>query len=142
MKLDKYDNKRVRINSYGNTYEGIAMYNSLDYSEHEFGRREDALQLGCTIFYKSDIDKIEVIDDYSSPYGKLEEEVFEDGPLLIDEILSSEENEYVYRMLLCIESHLDRIDEKILDMIKNVYKYNDDKEIKDKCKDIIGKVDN
>ena len=57
MKLDKYDNKRVKIN---NMYEGIAMHNSSDYSEHEYGRREEALQLGCTIFYKRDIENIKI----------------------------------------------------------------------------------
>ncbi len=137
MKLDKYDNKRVKIN---NMYEGIAMHNSSDYSEHEYGRREEALQLGCTIFYKRDIENIEIIDDYSSPYGKLEEEVFEEGTSLIDEILSSEENEYVYRMLLYIEDHLDRADDEIIKMIEQLYKYNDNIEIKDKCHDILEKV--
>ena len=138
MKLSKYDNKKVRIND---IYEGIAMHNSLDYSEHEYARREEALQLGCTIFYKSDIDKIEVIDDYSSPYGKLEEEAFEDGISLIDEILSSEEDDYVYRLLLCIKNHIDKIDDEILNKIKEVYKYNDNLMIKEECKYIIEKVE-
>ena len=138
MKLSKYDDKKVKIN---NTYEGIALYNSHDYCYHEFGRDEDSLQLGCTLFYKSYIDSIEVIDDYSSPYGKLEEEVFEDGISLIDEILSSEEDDYVYRLLLCIKDHIDKIDDEILNKIKEVYKYNDNLMIKEECKYIIEKVE-
>ena len=51
-----------------------------------------------------------------------------------------EENEYVYRMLLYIEDQLDRIDDEIIKMIEQLYKYNDNIEIKDKCHDILEKV--
>ena len=46
MKLNKFDNKKVKIECIdGNTYEGLCSYNSLDYNFHEFGRDEECLQI-------------------------------------------------------------------------------------------------
>ncbi|MCR5369892.1 MAG: hypothetical protein K6E83_04220 [Clostridium sp.] len=115
MSLSGYDNKYVRITDVdGEVFEGIAYHNSEAYCFHEFGRFEECLQLVCFLFYKSDIQKIEVMDGptgpyghFSAPYGALEEQAVEEGYDLIDEFFSCEEEEHVLRMLRCLEKYLD-----------------------------------
>ena len=132
MNIKKYDNKRVRLKDFlGDIYEGIAMHNSADYNYHEYGVEEEGLQLGCVLFYKSQIKKIEEIKEFSNKYGKLEEVVVEDGIDLIEEIFSQEEDIHIYRLLLCIEDNLNNLKEKekLLKLIKDLIKYNEDDKI-------------
>ncbi|MBQ9879634.1 MAG: hypothetical protein IJM45_04275 [Clostridia bacterium] len=113
MKLSKYDNKRVRIvTPQGEIFEGVCRHNGREYTEHEFGRDEESLQLPYFLFYKRDIKKIEILPDggpyggYSGRYGLLEETAVCDGADAIEEVLSCEEDEHVFRLILCIEDHL------------------------------------
>ena len=110
MKLSKFDGKCVRLTDRrGDVFEGVCSHNSADYCMHEFGREEESLQMSQTLFYKSDIKKIKTLKKiigpygcFPSPYGKLEEEIALDGADMIEEVLTSEEDESVLRMLRCL----------------------------------------
>ena len=132
MKLSKYNDKRVRIiDIKDDIYEGIVFHNSLEYNQHEFGFDKESLQMGCLIFFKDDIKKINTIDKYSNKYSKLEEDVFNDGMDLIDEILYGEEEEHVYRLLTYIKDHIDKISykEELNKLLKEIINYYDNEEI-------------
>ena len=128
MRLSKFDGQCVQIeDSLGDLYEGYCSYNSAEYNEHEFGNDEEGLELPGMLFYKSDIRKVTSLEDhqgsygkFTSSYGKLEEIIVEDGIVMIDEVLYSEEPEHIYRLLLCMEDHLKSPDDKL---------YNDSKEL-------------
>ncbi len=142
MKLNKYDNKRVRIILDNNDiFEGIVQYNSKDYNYHEYGKNMDGLQMICFLFYKNQIKDIEIIDNYTSSYGKLEIETIEDGMDLIDEVLYSEEDEAIYRLLVCIEDNLVKIDykEELFNLLKYIIKFYNNKKIINKIKSILNR---
>lgn len=128
MKLKNYDNKLVRITTIDdNVYEGNCYHNSKDYDYHEFGVDEESLQIVCFIFYKSDIKKVELIDDFSDKYGLLEKESFESGIDIIEEVFESEEDEHKYRLLLYIEDHIDELKSyknEMIKQLKTMIKYN------------------
>ncbi len=141
MKLNKYDNKRIKIDCIdGNTYEGLCSYNSREYNFHEFGRDEDCLQVGVYLFFKNDIEKIKEIDNYTSVYGKLEEEIINDIDL-VEEILDSEDNEQIIRLLLCIKDKYKEINEKerLKELLNTLIKYNEDEEIIKLAKELLDK---
>lgn len=132
MKLSKYDNKIIRLeDKFGDVYEGICCHNSKDYNEHEYGKYEESLQMSNTIFYNSIIKKVEIIDEFSDKYGKLEEEVIDAGLDLIDEVLTSEEEISVYRLLCCLDekelSFSKEDEKKLIELLENLIKYNEDK---------------
>ena len=127
MNLKKYDDKLVRItDKFNDVFEGICMYNDKDYTEHEFGKNEESLQLPSMLFYKGIIKKVEELDKFSSPYGKLEELVVEDGIDMIEEVFYCEEDEHIYRLLLCLEDNLNSIDyqKELIKYLKEIVKYN------------------
>ena len=131
--LKLYDNKLVKLNDGDRVYEGICSYYCEEYNYHEYGVEEESLQLGSIIFYKSSIKKIELIDNYTSKYGSLEELTIESGIDLIDEVFESENNDHIYRLLLCIKDKFDTFYEKdeLIKLLENLIKYNkDDKIIK------------
>ena len=128
MDLSKYDDKLVRIeDGLGDIYEGVARHDSRDYNFHEYGKDEESIQMSHTIFFKSFIKKIDIIDSFSDKYGLLEESLIESGIDMVDEVLTSEEDISITRLLFCIEDRInilskDEKDElvKILDVfIKN-----------------------
>lgn len=91
MKLNKLDNKLIKLTTTDDEiFEGICTYNSREYSYHEFGTDEECIQIINILFYKSYIKTIEVIDEFTTKYTKLEELIVEDG---IDEILEVLEDE-------------------------------------------------
>ena len=99
MNLKKYDNKKVRfIDSENNIIEGICEYYTREMSEAMYGIDSDCLKITCFLFRKSEIKDITIIDEFSEPYGRLEEMAVEDGMDLVDEMLYSEEDEHVYRL--------------------------------------------
>ncbi len=132
MNLIKYDNKCIRlVDGLGNVYEGIARYDSRDYNFHEYGKDEESIQMSHTIFFKFVIKKIEIIDSFSDKYGLLEESLLESGMDMVDEVLTSEEDISITRLLFCIEDRINILSKnekdelvKILDVF---IKYNDNK---------------
>ena len=142
MKLVDYDNKLVRIECIdGNTYEGYCSHNSRDYNYHEYNRDIEGVQLLPFLFFKDDIKKIEVIKDFSDKkYGTLEKEIFKEGIELIDEVLSSEDNIHIYRMLLCIKDNYKELKnkEKLNKILDDLIKYNNDERVVRESKNIEG----
>ena len=144
MNLKKYDDKLVRItDKFNDVFEGICMYNDKDYTEHEFGKNEESLQLPSMLFYKSIIKKVEELDKFSSPYGKLEELVVEDGIDMIEEVCYCEEDEHIYRLLLCLETHLNDIDysNELIKLLEMLLKYNENEKVKKEAKKLFDMID-
>lgn len=154
MDLKQYDGKPVRItDSDGGVFEAIADYFSPDYSEHEFGREQEGLQLVNWLFYEDYIESIEVLEDrggpwgpFSEPFGAIEEENLFDEPCQADENLYSEEDAHVLRMLRCIEKYLDpaagreiKNREEIMHLIRDVIKLSDDERTLAKARELIEK---
>lgn len=151
MKLRKYENKCVKIvTTYEETFEGICTYNDEEYSEHEFGRKEECLQIENFLFYKNYIKEIHDLENnkgpygkFTQPYGKLEELTVEDGIDSIKDILFSEEEEHAYRLLSYIENHINLISEyqsEMLEILKDLMKYTKNRKIKEKVNLIISKL--
>ncbi len=113
--LKEFDEKCVRITDrWGDVFDGICTYNSDEYDEHEFGRPEESLQILSFLFYKSDINKIESLEEHTGPFGrfldpfgKLEELTVEDGIDSINDVLFYEDEELVLRLLRCLGEYLD-----------------------------------
>ena len=130
--LTKYDNRFIRlVDGLGDIYEGVAHYDSRDYNFHEYGKDEESIQMSHTIFFKFVIKKIEIIDSFSDKYGLLEESLLESGMDMVDEVLTSEEDISITRLLFCIEDRINILSKnekdelvKILDVF---IKYNDNK---------------
>ncbi|MBR3341179.1 MAG: hypothetical protein IKG30_06125 [Clostridiales bacterium] len=154
MKTDikHFDGKCVRIvDSNGDAFDGICCFNSDEYNECEYGRSEESLQIGNFQFYISDIREVISLEDHDGPYGrfldpfgKLEEMTVEDGIDSIRDILFSEENEHVIRLLNCLENHLDpgngpvlQCRDEVLEALKELLAYNCDKEVQEKIKNLM-----
>ena len=141
MNLIKYDNKCIRLeDGLGDIYEGVARHDSKDYNFHEYGKDEESIQMSHTIFFKSFIKKIDIIDSFSDKYGLLEESLIESGMDMIDEVLTSDEDISINRLLLCLEDKIDNFskEDKIeLDKIlKEFIKYDDNEINRDIAKKI------
>ena len=153
MNLRKYDGKCVRIiTCYGEDIEGNCTHNSAEYDEHEFGRYEESLQVMCFLFYKSDIKKIISLEKNNGPYGKfsnkygmLEEMTVKDGIDLIDEVLCSEDDEHIIRLLSYLEDYInpnskpDYFKELVL-LLEMLIKYNKNEEVIKKAKNVLNKL--
>ena len=95
MKLSKFDNKCIRLEDiFGDVYEGVCSYNNRDYNMHEYGKDEECLQMSHIIFFKSLIKNVSSLENVSGPYGnfsskygKLEEDVIEPDLDLVEEVL-------------------------------------------------------
>ena len=140
MKLKKYDGKPVRITeASGDIYEGICTYCNKEYCEHELGRRQDCLEIVNFQFFPEDIRRIENLEDcrtayghFSSPYGKLEVMNVLDGVDGITEQLYCEEEEHIWRLLLCLENypHAEQIDG-----LQDVLREAQNMELSDRCRE-------
>ena len=130
MSLKKYDNKCVRIiTKYGETFEGNCIYNDKEYNECEYNRDEESLVILSFMFFKSDIKKVENLEKvkgpyghFSSSYGLLEELIIEDGIESIEDALFSEDDEHIYRILICLNKYLNPDNDFKLDNRKEVLK--------------------
>ncbi len=129
MNLKRYDNKCIRlVDGLGDIYEGVARHDSRDYNFHEYGKDEESIQMSHTIFFKSFIKKIDIIDSFSDKYGLLEESLIESGMDMVDEVLTSEEDISITRLLFCIEDRINilSINEKdeLVKILDIFIKYN------------------
>ena len=151
LKLAQYDNKCVRlVDSLGNVVEGVASYNSQDYNEHEYGRDEDGLQLASFLFFRSDITEITSLEEvegpyghFSGPYGWLEEQYVEEGAEGVEELLDSEDEVHISRLLTCLEDHLKEglpEKEEILDLIRMLVRTTDNADIKKQAESLLKKA--
>ena len=137
MNLIKYDNRLIRITDIcNNQYEGICSYNNEEYNECEYGVNEESLDIICIKFYKSDIKNVEIINEYSKEYGKLEELIVDSGNDLIDEVFESDEDEHIYRLLKYLLDKNIKVDKELL---LKLLKYNKDERIISIVKTILEK---
>ena len=150
MNLTKYDGKCIRLtDKYGETFEGICSYNSIDYTYHEYGVEEESIQIICFLFYKSQIKEIKSLENhkgpygrFSKPYGLLEELTVEDGVDLIDEIMSSEEEEHINRLLDYMYDNIEKIKgkEQTTKLLREYAKHSKNNIITEKVQNIIKKI--
>lgn len=153
--IKQYDGKCVRIiDRWGTVLDGICMFNSVDYNEHEFGRREEALQIENYIVYKRQIKQVIVLEENSGPYspfldayGELEEDALREGMVLTEDILLSEENVHSLRMMNCINAHIDKgeldklpPEEELIKTLNELVKYNQDGDIQREGKRLLEKL--
>lgn len=146
MDLKVYDNKLVRIiDNEGNTIEGVCSYNDLETNEVLYGIKEESLILSCTHFKKNEIKSIEEIKEFSNKYGYLENSIVEDGIIIIQEVLESEEDTSIYRLLLCIEDKLSTFSEddkkELKKNIVTLTKYNKNNKVLEVANRIIGRME-
>ena len=126
MDLTEYDGKCVRLTcTDGEVYEGLAAHNSADYDYHEYGTDEEGLTISYFLFYKSQIVDIKIIDEFSNPYGRIEELTIEDGFDLVEQTLTSEDDIACGRLLECLKKYLDpdceekiRYESQVLELLK------------------------
>ena len=110
MNLEQFDEKCVRIiTASGEVYEGIVSYDNEEYAFHEYGYNQEALRLTPIVFFKDDIVSVISLEDvdgpfghYSEEYGLLEKKCLEWGTDLIEEVLDSEDDIQILRMLACM----------------------------------------
>ena len=155
MDLKQYDGKCVRVTDIsGGVYEGICVYNSAEYDEHEFGVCEEGLDLISFLFCKSDIKKVESLEEnngpygrFSGPFGKLEETAAEEGFYSVREMLFCEENEHVIRMLRCLDKYLKADEgplashfEDMLNTLCELIKYSNDSSVRGEAERLINKL--
>jgi len=113
VKLDKFDGKCVRIITVsGEVFEGVVSYDDREYAFHEYGHDQEALRLTPIVFYKNDILSVISLEEvngpfghYSEKYGLLEKKCLEWGTDLIEEVLDSEDDSQILRMLACMKDN-------------------------------------
>ena len=114
MDLKKFDDKCVRIlTASGEVFEGIVSYCGREYVFHEYGCDQEALLLTPMLFYQDDIVSVTSLEEvdgpfghYSEKYGLLERKCLEWGSDLIEEVLESEDDTQILRMLACMKDAL------------------------------------
>ncbi len=114
MELKRFDDKCVRIlTASGESYEGIVSYCSREYVFHEYGVDQEAVNLTPMLVYQDDIVSIINLEDvdgpfghYSEKYGLLERKCLEWGTDMIEEVLESEDDTQILRMLACMKDAL------------------------------------
>lgn len=113
MHLKSFDGKCVRITTAaGEVYEGIVSYLSAEYVLHEYGREREALLLVPILFDPDELARVESLEDvngafghYSEPYGLLERRCLAWGTDMIEEVLETEDDVQILRMLTCMDDH-------------------------------------
>ena len=62
MELGEYDGQCVRVtDSFGYVFEGVCEFNGEEYSEHEYGRREEALQIEGFLFSEAILNALKAL---------------------------------------------------------------------------------
>ena len=113
MDLKSFDNKCVRLlTASGEEYEGTVSYCGREYVFHEYGCDQEALVLSPMLFYKDDIVSVTSLEEvdgpfghYSEKYGLLERKCLAWGTDMMEEVLDSEDDIQILRMLSCMHDH-------------------------------------
>ena len=110
MKLSDYDDKCVRITFNDGTFlEGACVHDPKEFCETELGIDEECLEIADWLFKKSEIAKVELIDEndpFLTPFGMIEEEKIKEGADEIFEFLFDGDPRNSQRLLACIEHNL------------------------------------
>jgi len=120
MELKEFDDKCVRLlTASGEVYEGIVSYCGREYVFHEYGCDQEALSLTPMLFYQDDIASVISLEEvdgpfghYSEKYGLLEKKCLEWGTDMIEEVLESEDDTQILRMLACMKDHFQSLAER------------------------------
>lgn len=120
MDLKCFDNQCVRITTVsGEIYEGVVSYCNKEYVFHEYGQDEEALLLVPILLYERDISDIVSLENAEGPYGHfsekyglLEMKCLEWGTDLIEEVLESEDDVGILRMLVCLNDNFQSVLER------------------------------
>lgn len=131
MNLADFDGKCVRItDANGDHYDGYCAFNSADYCEHEFGRREAALEIMNVLFFAGDIEDVEELADdggefgrFRDAYGKIEEMLVADGAdavcdALEDALLGDLHPAHAERLIRCLADHPEAANGDVTDAIR------------------------
>ncbi len=152
MDLAGYHGQCVRVTDWnGDVFEGICSYHHPDYNAHEFGRREECLQILDYLFFKDCIRHVESLEEhtgpygrFSDPYGRIEETAVQEGIDSIREVLFGEENEHIRRLLRCLERYLDSDADAmfscrgaVIVALRELYETTDDDAIRTEAKRLI-----
>ena len=142
MKLSGFDDKFIKLETtYGETVWGACMYNSRDYSEHEYGRREDALQIANFLFYRTDIKNVELSEqDGIPPYDMIQVENIKDGYSFYDDEVMFGDPRNIIRFLNCLDVYLDPSSgielnerDKTIELFHRLADYTDDEAVREKA---------
>jgi len=120
MNIESFNDKCVRlVTASGEVFEGIAAYDSKEYAFHEYGHDQEALRITPIVFYKDDILSVTSLEDvngpfghYSEKYGLLERKCLEWGTDMIEEVLDSEDDTQILRMLACMDDNFQSFAER------------------------------
>ncbi|MBO4360486.1 MAG: hypothetical protein J5822_06380 [Eubacteriaceae bacterium] len=106
MELSGFDGKRCRVTlTFGDVFEGVCRHCGREYVFDEYGIDEEALMMAALLLQASIIESVEELGDegpwggYSGPWGLLEESAAADGPDIVSEVLTWEEDETAIRMM-------------------------------------------
>lgn len=118
MDLSAFDDQCVRVTlKDGSVFEGACQYNCAEFNEAELGLDEDGLEIAHRLFLRSEIEKVEQIDEnhpFLAPFGAIEEDTIREGIDLIGDVLISEEPRNAERLLRCLRHHLTQPDDDAL----------------------------
>ena len=122
MDLKQYDGRCVRLTTAGGeVYEGTVSHCGEEYVFHEYGVEQEALLMNPILFYRDDIAEVVSLEDisgpfghYAAPYGRLEMQCLAWGTDMIEEVLESEEEEAILRMLACLQDHVQELSDRAI----------------------------
>lgn len=154
MDLRYFDNKCVRItDTSGEAYEGTVSYCVREYVFHEYGLDQEALYLTPILFCKNDISSVVSLEDvngpfghYSERYGLLERKCLEWGPDLIGEILDSDDDIQILRMLDCINDSFQLLTDRAVylgeleNMLGSLVKYNKNDRVVSEANNLLERI--
>lgn len=121
MELREFSHRRVRItDTDGRVFEGFCRYLDAEAGEVIYGRSEEALVIANFLFFVSSIRSAETIEAYSGPYGLIEEMNGEDDPGMVQDVLETEDDDSVGRMLVWLRDHPDALDEQLRGILKQL----------------------
>ena len=150
MNLADFDGKCVRItDAGGDHYDGFCTFDGAEYCEHEFGRREAALEIMSTLFFAGDIADVKELTDgggeygcFRDPYGRIEEMTVADGAdavfdALEDALLGDLHPAHAARLIRCLADHPDAVDADVTDALRALAERADDAELRREAERLI-----
>ena len=143
MRLSSFNDQCVRVTLHtGEVFEGACQHNSAEYNEIEYGVCEEGLDVADWLFYKSDIQQVERVEDedaFLRSFGRIEEETFRDGTDAVEDALFSDEPRNALRMLCCLEQHLPSEADRApwIALLQKLIRYTNDEDVRQKAEQIV-----
>ncbi len=144
MNLRLYDGQCVRITiKDGAVFEGVCTYDSEEYNEAETGIEGETLRVSGWSFRKDDIQKIELLkgpEEFSAPYGIIEETIVNDGTeYIVDALEWDDEPVGVYRLLCCLNAHSEELEDRdiLLEALHTFLKHEEDEKLRAEAEKLV-----